>query len=61
MEIILTFHPGGFQLRLHDMQTGLVPSVGDFVTVEGGIHKRITRRYFSFYSNSKMGIDFSLE
>jgi hypothetical protein len=61
MEIILTFHPGGFQVRLHDMQTGLIPNAGDYVAMEGGIHRKITRRYFSFFSDRKLGIDFATE
>ncbi len=57
----MTFHPGGFQMRLHDMQTGLVPNVGDYVLMADGVHRRITRRYFSFFSSDKVGIDFATE
>jgi len=61
MEIIMTFHPGGFQVRLHDMQTGLIPNVGDYVFLEDNVQKKITRRYFSFFSSDKIGIDFATE
>lgn len=61
MEIILTFHPGGFQMRLHDMQTGLIPQVGDYVTMAGNVQRKITRRYFSFFSREQLGIDFATE